>query len=201
MSLLTRRGLLRVAGQSAVALLVGTPALAKPWKRPTPRLGRRAVVHPPAASAREISLYCLHTGERATVEYFDRGRYQVDALRAVSHLLRDHRTDEVHPIDPSLLDAVHRVCRTLGTRSSLHVVSGYRCEATNEWLRAEGYGVAEHSYHTRGQAMDFFLPGRSLRDIRRAALRTVDGGVGYYPASGFVHVDTGPVRTWSGWRT
>jgi uncharacterized protein YcbK (DUF882 family) len=160
----------------------------------------RHVVHHRLPASREVSLYCVHTGERATVEYYDRGRYQTDALRHIARLLRDHRTDEVHPIDPALLDAVHQLSVTLGTRSPLHVVSGYRCEATNEWLRETGYGVAEHSFHTRGRAVDFFLPGRALRDIRRAALRTRAGGVGYYPASGFVHVDTGPVRTWTGVR-
>jgi uncharacterized protein YcbK (DUF882 family) len=179
----SRRAVLKLAG---LAALLPRPAFAAARPRMTTRV---------------LSLYSIHTGERLTAEYFERGRYQADAMRAISRLLRDHRTGQMHPIDPMLLDGLHGLCRALGARGAVHVVSGYRCEATNAWLRQSGYGVAEHSYHLTGRAVDFFVPGRALRDVRRVAMRATRGGVGYYPASGFVHVDTGPIRTWAGMRS
>lgn len=181
----SRRRVLKLAGHTALAVLgapiLGTPAFAGSAPR-----------------TRTLSLYCVHTGERLTAEYFDAGHYQPDALLAIDRLLRDHRTSDVHTIDPRLLDIVHAVSRTLATRAPLHVLSGYRCKATNEWKRRATSGVAEHSYHISGQALDFFLPGRSLRDVGRVALGVAAGGVGYYPRSGFVHLDSGPFRTWGG---
>lgn len=149
-----------------------------------------------SAESRALSFYCLHTGEAMTVEYCTGGRYQRDALRTVDRLLRDHRTNEIHRIDPALLDALWALRRHLRSRAQLHVVSGYRSHETNELLRQTEPGVARASYHIQGRALDFFLPDRPLAHVRRAALGLRFGGVGYYPQSGFVHVDSGPVRTW-----
>ena len=175
----SRRDVLRIGGLATLGLLMG------------PRLAAAAI-----PSGRTLSFYCLHTGESLTVEYWAGGRYQPDGLRAVNRLLRDHRTDLLHPIDPELLDLVYTVRRRVDSREPIHVISGFRSRATNARLRRAGHGVAARSYHLSGRALDFFLPDRDLGQIRRAALLMQGGGVGYYPSSGFVHVDTGPVRTW-----
>jgi uncharacterized protein YcbK (DUF882 family) len=175
------------------------------------RLGAAAVVTAAAATAmplevaeaaaralppRRLSLLNLHTGERLTAEYFVKGKYQRDALRAINRILRDHRTDELHPIDPGLLDLVHGLHGRLGRQGPLHVISGYRSPASNAMLRSVGDGVASNSFHLRGMAIDIRMPGVDTRRIYRAALQMRRGGVGYYGQSDFVHVDVGPVRTW-----
>jgi uncharacterized protein YcbK (DUF882 family) len=138
----------------------------------------------------------LHTGERLTVEYFDRGAYLPDALQAIHRLLRDFRTGEEHTIDPGLLDLLHRLSIETGTRKPFEVISGYRSPATNNLLRSRSEGVASGSLHMQGQAIDIRLADVRLPLLRAAALDLRRGGVGYYPASNFVHVDTGRVRTW-----
>jgi uncharacterized protein YcbK (DUF882 family) len=148
------------------------------------------------APPRQISLLNTHTSERLTAEYWSRGRYHRDALRAINKLLRDHRTDSVYPIDPELLDTVHALQARIGTRNPLHVISGYRSPESNELLREVGGGVARNSFHMRGMAIDIRAPGMDTRMVHRAALRLRAGGVGFYPRSDFVHVDVGPIRTW-----
>ncbi|EWY41194.1 membrane protein [Skermanella stibiiresistens SB22] len=149
------------------------------------------------APPRRVSFLNTHTGERLTAEYWSRGRYQRDALRAIDNVLRDHRTDLVHPIAPELLDTVHALQVKLGVRAPLHVISGYRSPASNELLRETGGGgVARGSFHMRGMAIDIRAPGVDTRMVHRAALRLRAGGVGFYPSSDFVHMDVGPIRTW-----
>lgn len=149
-----------------------------------------------AATTRRLDLYAVNTGERLRAEYTVAGRYQTDALDAVSRLMRDHRTGDVHPIDPALLDALHAISRRLGVSRPVHVVCGYRSPETNRRKLAAGQRVARNSYHLTGRAVDVVVPGRSPALVRRAAMSLRAGGVGYYPRSGFVHLDTGPVRTW-----
>jgi uncharacterized protein YcbK (DUF882 family) len=158
-----------------------------------PRLGRAAV-----PSDRALSFHCLHTGEALTVEYCAGGCYLPDGLGAIDRLLRDHRTGDVTRIDPALLDVLFTLHRRVASRAPFQVISGYRSPATNAMLRRTGHDVAEHSFHTRGQAVDVYLPDRALRQLGRAALGLGAGGVGYYPRPGFVHLDTGPVRRWGG---
>jgi len=117
-------------------------------------------------------------------------------MREIEHLMRDYRTGTVHAIDRRLIDIVYHLNRMLGSHRPVEVISGYRSPQTNAFLRATTDGVAQNSYHMRGQAIDLRLPGHSLSQLRRAALSLRAGGVGYYPASNFVHVDTGPVRHW-----
>jgi uncharacterized protein YcbK (DUF882 family) len=179
-TLRNRREVLRLAGGLAVGAL----------------LGPRAAGAAARSSDRAVALYSINTGERLDVEYFQSGRYRADALDAVSHLLRDHRTGETHVIDPTLLDQVFVLRRALDTRESCHVVCGYRSPETNAVRRRHHEGVASHSFHLTGRAIDVFVPDRDLRNVRAAALAMYAGGVGYYPDSGFVHLDTGPVRTW-----
>jgi uncharacterized protein YcbK (DUF882 family) len=146
--------------------------------------------------ARVLRFVHTHTGERLSVEYFKGGAYPVDALAAVNFFLRDFRTDEIHVIDPGLLDLLHGLAGTTGTSRPFEVISGYRSPATNEMLRHKSEGVAAGSLHMKGQAIDIRLADVVLPKLRQAALDARRGGVGYYPGSGFVHVDTGRVRMW-----
>jgi uncharacterized protein YcbK (DUF882 family) len=148
------------------------------------------------AGCLSLALYCVHTGEKVDVDYFVNGRYEPGSLHEINYVLRDHRNDETHPIDTRTLNIVHAIRAMTGSREALHVVSGYRSPQTNAMLRLESSGVAEHSFHMSGQAIDFYLPGRDLRTVRRIALAMRSGGVGYYPYDNFVHVDSGPVRRW-----
>src|SRR5262245_45031350 len=141
-------------------------------------------------------MYAVHTGARLSVDYCVDGHYEPDALRAIARVMRDVHTDTVHPIDVDLLDGLSRLGRILGARGPLHVVSGYRTRETNDRLRQSDHSVAANSYHVAGKAADFFIPGRRLASVRHVAQALRVGGVGYYPASGFVHVDTGPKRLW-----
>lgn len=165
-------------------------------------LGLLAPTLPGAASAlaapreRRLAFENLHTGESLRCVYWRDGAYVPDALAGIDRTLRDHRSDEVAPIDRGLLDALHALHRSLGSSAPFQVISGYRSPATNAKLRAEGHGVARRSFHMRGMAADVALADRDVAELRRAALALGAGGVGYYPESGFVHVDVGPVRRW-----
>jgi uncharacterized protein YcbK (DUF882 family) len=145
---------------------------------------------------RRLRLYNTHTGERLTATYWAAGQYQHDELAALDRLLRDHRSGEVQAVDRRLFDILHALQQQTGAPGTYEVISGYRSPATNNQLRRTGGGVAKDSLHTRGQAIDIRLTGVALPDLRRAALGLRAGGVGYYPASSFIHVDTGRVRTW-----
>jgi uncharacterized protein YcbK (DUF882 family) len=149
-----------------------------------------------AGEARTLRFAHTHTGERLAVEYFSGGAYLNDALAAVNHFLRDFRTGEIHAIDPGLLDLLAGMADLTQTRRPFQVISGYRSPATNAMLRHRSEGVARGSLHMYGQAIDIRLADVPLPKLRRAALAAHRGGVGYYPAPNFVHVDTGRVRTW-----
>jgi uncharacterized protein YcbK (DUF882 family) len=148
------------------------------------------------AGTRRLAFYNLHTGESVTATYWADGRYVAGQLHDIDRVLRDFRTGDVAQIDRNLLDLLHVLQRNLDSREPFHVISGYRSPRTNEKLRHEGGGVATNSLHTVGQAIDIRVPGRRLADVRRAAIALQSGGVGYYPKSDFVHVDTGRVRFW-----
>ncbi|MEW6705680.1 MAG: DUF882 domain-containing protein [Pseudomonadota bacterium] len=148
------------------------------------------------APARELRFDNLHTGEKLSVEYFAAGRYHEDALTEINRLLRDFRTGDVGEIDPSLLDLLHALRQTTGTREAFQVISGYRSPATNAALHRKSNGVATRSLHMQGKAIDIRLGDVELSSLRRAALSLQLGGVGFYPGSNFVHVDTGRVRFW-----
>lgn len=146
---------------------------------------------------RSLSLLNTHTGEQLKeVVYWDRGRYLPDALSHLNHVLRDHRTDEVHTIDPLTLDLMAALSRKLGASQPFEVISGYRSPLSNASLRKSSSGVAKNSYHMKGMAVDLRLPGVPLKTLRKAALELRMGGVGYYPKSNFVHIDSGTVRSW-----
>jgi uncharacterized protein YcbK (DUF882 family) len=137
-----------------------------------------------------------HTGERLTVAYFQDGVYDPEALRTVNHFLRDFRTNDIHDIDAGLLDLLHTLAVVTETGRPFDVISAYRSPRTNAMLRQHSEGVAAGSLHMRGQAIDIRLDDVALPALRAAALDLKGGGVGYYPASNFVHVDVGRVRFW-----
>jgi uncharacterized protein YcbK (DUF882 family) len=146
---------------------------------------------------RSLSLLNTHTGERLKeVVYWEKGDYILDALENLNHVLRDHRTNQVHPIDPMTLDLMAAISRKVDAKQPFEIISGYRSPQTNRALSSNSRGVAKNSYHMQGKAVDLRLPGVSLKTVRKAALDLRMGGVGYYPKSGFVHIDSGRVRSW-----
>ncbi|SQC38883.1 Tat (twin-arginine translocation) pathway signal sequence domain/peptidase M15 family protein [Klebsiella pneumoniae] len=157
---------------------------------------RRHLPPSPTPRPRILTLNNLHTGESLRAEFFDGRGYIQDELARLNHFFRDYRANKIKSIDPNLFDHLYRLQGLLGTNKPVQLISGYRSLDTNDELRARSRGVAKHSYHTKGQAMDFHIEGISLSNIRKAALSMRAGGVGYYPRSNFVHIDTGPVRHW-----
>ncbi|MCQ8118658.1 YcbK family protein [Methylomonas rosea] len=148
------------------------------------------------ATHRALAFQNPHTGDKLSLTYFERGRYLSDALNEISFLLRDYRTDDVHPIDPELLDQLHDLKQILGLNQPFDVICGYRSPLTNAKLHAENSGVANNSFHMHGRAVDIRIERFDLRRIHSAALAMHRGGVGYYPESNFIHLDTGTFRTW-----
>ncbi len=181
--MIRRRDFLRSSGAWALGLAL-------------PSLAATASARIQPAKRRELSFVNLHTDEQLKAVYWADGRYQLDGLDAIDHVLRDHRSGEIYPIDLDLLDLLVKLRGRLGTSQPFHVISGYRSPATNALLAAQSDGVAYASLHVEGKAIDIRVPGRRLRDLRRAALALEGGGVGYYPVDQFVHVDVGRVRWW-----
>ena len=147
---------------------------------------------------RTLTLHHIHTNEDITITYKRNGRYDEEALKKLNWFVRDWRKEEEIQMDPQLFDVIWEVSREVAGDKTIYVVCGYRSPATNAMLRARSNGVAEFSQHTLGKAMDFYIPGASLEELRYAGLRLQRGGVGYYPTSGspFVHLDVGSVRHW-----
>ncbi len=144
-----------------------------------------------------LSLYNLHTTENYKRAFWVAGAYDEDALAELNHFMRDHRTNDVKTIDPRLLSVLYLVSQKVGNPSQpFSVISGYRSEETNRKLALNNSGVAKNSYHIKGQAIDIRKPGTETNHLRDAGLALRVGGVGYYEKSSFVHLDTGPHRTW-----
>ncbi len=175
----TRRSLLR-AGAAALVSGVASPAIS--------RIA--------AADARSIAFHNLHTGESLAVDYWVEGQYVPEALAQVNRTLRDYRNGEIHAIDPKLVDLLNLLHRQLGSSAPFSVISGYRSPATNAAMHAHSSGVAAHSLHMQGMAIDIRLADCDLKRLHDAAQSMRVGGVGYYPSLDFVHVDTGRVRYW-----
>ncbi len=149
---------------------------------------------------RSLTLHHMHTGESISITYKRDGRYDDAALQKLNWFLRDWRKEQQIRMDPHLLDIIWEVYREVGAKESVEVVCGFRSPETNSMLRhrSRSSGVAQFSQHMLGRAMDFYIPGVPLEQIRYAGLRLQRGGVGFYPTSGspFVHLDTGNVRHW-----
>jgi uncharacterized protein YcbK (DUF882 family) len=147
---------------------------------------------------RTLTLQHAHTGEKLAVVYKENGCYKPAALKSINYFLRDIRTGDVVSVDPKLLDLLWQTRTNLNCTQPFYVLSAYRSPKTNEMLRkrSPNSGVAKKSLHMKGQAIDVRLPGISAKKLRDTALALHAGGVGYYPDSGFVHIDTGNVRQW-----
>jgi uncharacterized protein YcbK (DUF882 family) len=145
---------------------------------------------------RRLAFRHLHTGERLDLAYWANGDYIQEALTAINHQLRDHRSGEIHAIDPALLDSLYRLRQTVDSNKPFQVISGYRSPKTNRLLRAKSKGVAKRSLHMQGKAIDIRLPGIDIGQLRQAAISLQAGGVGLYRKSNFIHLDTGRVRYW-----
>jgi uncharacterized protein YcbK (DUF882 family) len=147
---------------------------------------------------RTLAMHHMHTGEDITITYKRNGRYDDAALQKLNHFLRDWRKEQSTTMDPHLLDLIWEVYQEVGGKEPIQIVCGYRAPATNAMLRRRSKGVAQFSQHTLGKAIDFYIPGVPLEQLRYAGLRMQRGGVGFYPTSGspFVHLDTGSVRHW-----
>lgn len=177
-----RRDFLKLSAGALARSLVPLPAMAAPFRS--------------IDAKRTLSFFNTHTGETLRVCYYNHGVYIPKALEKVNHILRDYRTGEILPIDPLLLDQLFALRTRIRPRKPFHVISGYRTLATNAMLRQVTSGVALNSLHTKGRAIDIRLPGHSTRRLRDLSIKLKAGGVGYYPQSDFVHLDTGEVRTW-----
>jgi uncharacterized protein YcbK (DUF882 family) len=158
----------------------------------------RALFAAPKATVRRIALSNLHTGEQLDVEYFRDNDYLPDALAAVESLLRDFCNGERHVIDPSLMDYLVEVAAQIGAPPAYSVISGFRSAQSNERLHEHSSGVSQHSLHMQGRAIDVRMSGVDCQDLAARAEDLKRGGVGYYRASKFVHLDTGAFRTWRG---
>jgi uncharacterized protein YcbK (DUF882 family) len=181
-ALISRRKLLKMGLMAAVPALIPGAAM--------------AAFHIVPKRSRSLSFYNLHTGESLKTTYFANGEYISGALEEINFILRDWRQNELKPIDPALLDLLAGIHHRLETREPFQIISGYRTPQTNAALHFRTEGVAVHSLHLDGKAIDICVEGRSLKNVRRAAMSMFGGGVGYYPRTGFVHVDTGRLRFW-----
>lgn len=150
----------------------------------------------PKTTVKQLALLNLHTGERVKSVYWEKGRYISSALSDIEKILRDHRTGKTHAVDLRLLDMMQLLYSRMGARKEFQVISGYRSPETNKMLALQNHGVAKRSLHMEGKAIDIRLPEFHLADLRKAALSLKVGGVGYYPNSNFIHLDTGYVRQW-----
>ena len=173
-----RRFLLGLGGLGAAAML------------PMPALASRS------APVRKLNLHSINTGEQVAVSFWEEGHYLKEGLSTLNRIMRDYRVGEQSAIDPKLFDQLYLLQHRLGKAGEIQVISGYRSPNTNAMLRSTSRGVAKKSYHMTGQAIDLRIPGVPLAEVRQAALNLKVGGVGYYPSSNFVHLDTGPVRSW-----
>jgi uncharacterized protein YcbK (DUF882 family) len=170
---------------TAAAALCAAPLLA------LPRHARAS-----AGGPRMLSFRHTHTGESLSLAYAHGDTYLPDALARVNWFLRDFRNGESRPIDPQLLDRLHVLCELTGTKAPFDVISAYRSPSTNEALQQRGRGVASRSLHLEGRAIDVRLADVAPAELRDAAISLRAGGVGFYPESRFVHLDTGRLRRW-----
>ena len=187
-----RRSFLK--SSAVLASVLGAPAISKAATKATP-VGP-VPVPATAPNERILRLYNTHTGETLRSVFWAEGQFIPDALQDINKLLRDHRNNKIAPIDPQLLVLLDRISAQFGDHPTLHVISGYRSPETNAMLHENTTGVAKHSLHMDGMAIDVRIPGQDLAKLHKVAMAQRAGGVGYYPDSQFVHMDVGRVRYW-----
>lgn len=141
----------------------------------------------------------INTGDRLSGEFFPQKGFTSATLKQLDYLMRDKRTNQIRKMDPNLFHKFYHIQSALNLRNAeIEVICGYRSAATNAMRHRQSKGVASNSYHIQGKAIDFRIAGVPLAKVKTAAENLHNGGVGYYPTSNFIHVDTGPVRTWRG---
>ena len=177
---LPRRDLLKL-GAFAGALILPMPALARIASSP---------------HEKTLKLYSLHTSESVDATFWADGWYVPDAFPEIDRILRDQHTGAMKKTDRQLVELLYEIQTRLRVQQGLEVTCGYRSPKTNAMLLREGQVHAAHSYHLYGKAVDFRVPDRDLRQVRKVAMALEGGGVGYYPRAQFIHVDVGPVRHW-----
>jgi len=178
---------------AVAAMSMGSATVALSGLFPLPSFAQS---RPSMEPRHRLELINLHGGDRLTVTFRDENDLSVDARAALRHQLRDYRRNEEHDMDPGLFVQLTDLAAHCGVPARYEVISGYRAPATNAMLRASGHHVAEHSQHMAGRAMDVRLQGCPLSRLRDLALAAKRGGVGYYPRSNWVHIDTVTVRSW-----
>jgi uncharacterized protein YcbK (DUF882 family) len=201
---LSRRRFLGASAGGGLALALGLPVsraddlsgLAPPGPAPGPGLG--AGYAPRHDMARWVELFNTHTAETLRVAYRSATGFVPAALERLQWVLRDHRANESAPMDPQLFDQLAALAAAAGVEPRYQIISGYRSPLTNAQLASAGRGVATRSLHMQGKAIDVRLRGVPCDALRDLALTAAQGGVGYYPKSDFVHLDTGRVRAWAG---
>jgi uncharacterized protein YcbK (DUF882 family) len=161
-----------------------------------PAIGRAATAAAGMPHERTLRMYNTHTGESLRSVFWAEGKFVPEAMNDINKLLRDHRNNQVAQIDPKLLFLLDQVSNQVGSNNVVHIISGYRSPESNQLLHHNTSGVAKHSMHLEGKAIDVRIPGRDLAALHKAALHVGGGGVGYYPDSQFVHMDTGRLRHW-----
>lgn len=180
---LCRRKFLQLSVATAITCGITTPAFA---------------LSKIAKGSKILDFRNLHTDEKLSIAYWRDGIYDRAALAKINHILRDHRSGDVYPMKLSLLDVLHDLQAKLNNHNTIEIISGYRSPRTNATMAKFGSGVANHSLHMEGKAIDIRLVGTPLPKLQRTALALGRGGVGYYPDSQFVHIDVGRVRRWQG---
>jgi uncharacterized protein YcbK (DUF882 family) len=149
-----------------------------------------------AGDIRRIKMYSGRTGESIDTIYWIEGEYIKEALKEINWFMRDWRQDAVTTYDPRNIDIMAAAVRLMDTDEAFQLLSGYRSASTNAMLRRRNRGVARKSYHVRGMAADLRLKSRGIQQMAAAAKAINSGGVGVYRRSNFVHMDSGPIRTW-----
>lgn len=155
------------------------------------------IVYSGESTEGNLRLFNIHTNERLEVCYRDdSGNYDHEALSELNNFLRCHHTQEVIQMDMMVIEFINMVDKRLGGGNEIHIISGFRSPEYNNMLIREGRKVVKNSLHLLGKAIDVYFPRIPLNSVRQAALDLRLGGVGYYPKSGFVHLDSGRFRYW-----
>jgi len=193
-----RRGFLLATLSALPAALVARGVFADaPEGRPVDPSGAATPPEEPTVT-RALTFTNTHTSETMSAVFSRDGQYDASALTLFEHVLRDHRSGDTHAMDPALYDCLYELATRAGVEGNYEIISGYRSPETNKSLRKHSKGVARNSLHMQGKAIDVRLKGIEIAHFHELALELKRGGVGYYPQSDFVHIDTGRVRSWSG---
>lgn len=176
------------SSMALAASMIAQPAIAQPFEIPP--------IQQPKDKERRLRLRNVHTRERLDVVFWKDGNYINDHVGQLNFFMRDHHRNEAARMHVELYDKLFRLHQALETDAEINVLSGFRTRATNEKLREKDERVAKNSFHVKGKAVDFVIPGTKNDIIQKTARNMRLGGVGYYPTAHFVHLDTGSPRHW-----